>query len=98
LTKDGEVLGTFALYSSEPRIPTDAEIQLIEAAGHIALIAIERQRSRAALTTAFHEIAKSEAELRTIIDAIPQLIVAIGADGNLLYANSNNTWVSSCKA
>jgi PAS domain S-box-containing protein len=87
LTKDGEVLGTFALYSSKPRIPTDAEIQLIEAAGHIALIAIERQRSRAALTTALHEIAKSEAELRTIIDAIPQLIVAIGADGNLLYAN-----------
>jgi len=87
LTKDGEVLGTFALYSSEPRIPTDAEIELIEAAGHIALIAIERQRSRAALTTALHEIAKSEAELRTIIDAIPQLIVAIGADGNLLSAN-----------
>jgi formate hydrogenlyase transcriptional activator len=87
LTKDGEVLGTFALYSSEPRIPTDAEIELIEAAGHIALIAIERQRSRAALTTALHEIAKSEAELRTIIDAIPQLIVAIGADGNLLYVN-----------
>jgi PAS domain S-box-containing protein len=48
LTKDGEVLGTFALYSSEPRIPTDAEIELIEAAGHIALIAIERKRSRAA--------------------------------------------------
>jgi formate hydrogenlyase transcriptional activator len=87
LTKDGEVLGTFALYSSEPRIPTDAEIKLIEAAGHIALIAIERQRSRAALTTALDEIAKSEAELRTIIDAIPQLIVAIGADGNHLYAN-----------
>jgi PAS domain S-box-containing protein len=87
LTKDGKVLGTFALYSSEPRIPTDPEIELIEAARHIALIAIERQRSRAALTTALHEIAKSEGELRTIIDAIPQLIVAIGADGNLLYAN-----------
>jgi PAS domain S-box-containing protein len=87
LTKDGEVLGTFALYSSEPRVPTDAEIGLIEAAGHIALTAIERQRSRPALTTALHEIAKSEAELRTITDAIPQLILAIGADGNLLYAN-----------
>jgi PAS domain S-box-containing protein len=87
LTKDGEVLGTFALYSSEPRIPTNAEIELIEGAGHIALIAIERQRSRAALITALDEIAKSEAELRTIIDAIPQLIVAIGADGNFLSAN-----------
>jgi formate hydrogenlyase transcriptional activator len=87
LTKDGEVLGTFALYSSEPRIPTNAEIELIEGAGHIALIAIERQRSRAALTTALDEIAKSEAELRTIIDAIPQLIVALDADGQLLSAN-----------
>jgi formate hydrogenlyase transcriptional activator len=87
VTKNGEVLGTFALYSSEPRIPTDAEIKLIEAAGHIALIAIERQRSRAALTTALDEIAKSEAELRTIIDAIPQFIVAIGADGTFLDAN-----------
>jgi formate hydrogenlyase transcriptional activator len=87
LTKDGEVLGTFALYSSEPRIPTKAEIELIEGAGRIALIAIERQRSRAALTTALDEIAKSEAELRTVIDAIPQLIVAIGADGTFLSAN-----------
>src|ERR1700681_1363246 len=37
----------------------------------------ERKRNEAALATAFGEIAKSEAELRTIIDAIPQLIVAI---------------------
>src|SRR4029077_4726643 len=29
----------------------------------------------------------SRAELRTIIDAIPQLIIAIGADGQYLYAN-----------
>ena len=87
LTKDGDVLGTFALYSSEPRIPTNAEIELIEGAGHIAMIAIERQRSRAALTTALDELAKSEAELRTIIDAIPQLIVALDGDGRFMSAN-----------
>ena len=56
LTKDGEVLGTFALYSSEPRIPTDTEIELIKGEGHIALIAIERQRSRLALEEALVEI------------------------------------------
>jgi PAS domain S-box-containing protein len=39
------------------------------------------------LEKASEEIKKSEAELRTIIDAIPQLIVALGADGNFLYAN-----------
>ena len=36
---------------------------------------------------ALEQIAKSEVELRTIIDAIPQLIVAFGAGGDYLYAN-----------
>jgi formate hydrogenlyase transcriptional activator len=87
ISKDGEVLGTFCLSYAEPRIPSSADLELIQAAAHIARIAIEGERAQAALTRAFDEIAKSEAELRTIIDAIPQLIVAIGTDGNFLYAN-----------
>jgi formate hydrogenlyase transcriptional activator len=47
----------------------------------------DRKRNEAALAWAHNEIAKSEAELRTVIDAIPQLIIAIGADGNFRYAN-----------
>src|SRR5580704_16051938 len=47
----------------------------------------DRKCNEVALATAHDEIAKSEAELRTIIDAIPQLIVAIGADGGFLNAN-----------
>jgi PAS domain S-box-containing protein len=47
----------------------------------------ERKRNEAALTSAFEELAKSEAELRTIIDAIPQLIVTLRADGTFLAAN-----------
>src|ERR1700674_2061832 len=43
LTKDGEVLGTFALYAKELRTPSDAELELIEGAAHIAQIAIGRQ-------------------------------------------------------
>jgi PAS domain S-box-containing protein len=87
LSKDQQVLGTFGMYYAEPRIPSETDLRLIEGAGHIAVIAIEGERSQAALTRAFDEIAKSEAELRTIVDAIPQLIAAIGTDGNLLYAN-----------
>ena len=49
LTKDNEVLGTFALYSREARVPSEEDLALIKAAGHIALIAIERQRSQAKL-------------------------------------------------
>jgi PAS domain S-box-containing protein len=87
LSRDQQVLGTFGMYYAEPRSPSETDLRLIEGAGHIAVIAIEGARSQAALTTAFDEIARSEAELRTIIDAIPQLIIAIGADGNFLYAN-----------
>ena len=47
----------------------------------------DRKRAEGELRRAFDEVAKSEAELRTIIDAIPQLIIAIGADGNFLSAN-----------
>jgi PAS domain S-box-containing protein len=86
-SKDQQLLGTFGMYYAEPRIPGETDLRLIEGAGHIAVIAIEGERSQAALASAFGEIAKSEAELRTIIDAIPQLIIAIGADGNFLYAN-----------
>jgi PAS domain S-box-containing protein len=87
LSKDQQVLGTFGMYYAEPHTPSETDLRLIEAASHIAVIAIEGERSQAALTRAFDEIAKSEAELRTIIDAIPQLIIAIGADGNFQYAN-----------
>jgi formate hydrogenlyase transcriptional activator len=80
MSQDGKVLGTFCMYYREVRHPGTRDIQLIDYASRIAGIAIERERSRSALT-------KSEAELRTIIDAIPQLIIAVGADGTFLYAN-----------
>ena len=41
-TSDGRVLGTFAILYREPRSPGASDLQLIENAGHIAGIAIER--------------------------------------------------------
>jgi PAS domain S-box-containing protein len=45
IAKNGDVLGTFAMYFAEPRSPSDGDVQLIEGAGQIALIAIERKRA-----------------------------------------------------
>src|ERR1700682_5086780 len=87
LSKDQQLLGTFAMYYAEPRIPSESDLQLIEGAGHVAVIAIEGERARAALAKAVEEIKKSEAQLRTIIDAIPQLVTVLGPDGKNLYAN-----------
>ncbi len=44
-TSDGKVLGTFAILYREVRRPSASDLQLIENAGRIAGIAIERQRS-----------------------------------------------------
>ena len=87
LSKEQQVLGTFGMYYAEPRTPSETDLRLIEGAGHVAAIAIEGERSHAELTKAHDEIAKSEAELRTIIDAIPQLIVVLDPNGKTLYAN-----------
>ena len=89
LSKNGDVLGTFGLYSTEIRAVGPDDLELLEKAGHIALIAIERDRAQAALTTALSEVRKSEAELRGIVDMIPLLIAVLAPDGQALYVNQS---------
>jgi formate hydrogenlyase transcriptional activator len=87
LTKENQVLGTFAVYSPECRVPTDDDLALIEAAGHVTLLAIERQRSHEALTSALADARKSETELRRMTDAVAQSIVVLNPDGKAISAN-----------
>ena len=87
LTKEKEVLGTFAFYSHEPRVPVDEDLALIEGAGHIARIAIERQRSQEALRNALDHVQKSEARLRQVIDTIPTLAWCNLPDGPNEFLN-----------
>jgi formate hydrogenlyase transcriptional activator len=51
--------------------------------------AIERDRAQEALREALAEVRKSEAELRTIVDMIPQLIAVLAPDGQALYVNQS---------
>src|SRR5947208_1680542 len=67
--------------------PDIRELRFIEDAGHSAVIAIEGERSRAALQKAFLELKASEQELRRIVDAIPQTIVVLSPNGTPLYGN-----------
>jgi formate hydrogenlyase transcriptional activator len=87
VTKDQQVLGTFAVYSPECRVPTDDDLALIEAAGHVTLLAIERQRSHETLTNALADVRKSETELRRMTDAVAQSIVVLNPDGRAISAN-----------
>jgi formate hydrogenlyase transcriptional activator len=89
LSKDHEVLGTFAIYYRQPRTPDESDFRLLEGASHIAVIAIEGERARAALAKATEELKKSEAELRMMVDAIPQSITVLRPDGRNIYANQS---------
>jgi len=87
ISKDGEVLGTFCLSYAEPRIPNSRDLELIQAAGHIALVAIELERSHLALKNAVVEIKNSENKLRTIIDTIPGFVCTLSAAGEVELVN-----------
>jgi formate hydrogenlyase transcriptional activator len=87
LTKDQNVLGTFAVYSTEQKVPTDTDLALTESASHIALLAIQRQRSHEALARALDDIRKSEEDLRRTTDAITQAIIVLDPGGKAIYAN-----------
>ena len=73
LISNGELLGTFCIAYSQPRTPNGRDLELIEAAAHIARIAIERQRSQESLKSALETVRNSETRLRQVIDAIPTL-------------------------
>src|SRR3989454_3607335 len=87
LSKDGHVLGTFGLYHTKANAVRADEIEVVEQAGNIALLAIERNRAQAALTNALAAVEKSESELRTMVDMIPQMIAVLAPDGHALYVN-----------
>src|SRR5216684_1506609 len=87
ISNSGEVLGTFCIGYSQPRTPTSLDLQLIEAAGHIARIAIERHQSQEALTAALAEIKDSETNLRRVIDTIPTLAWCNTPDGPNEFLN-----------
>src|ERR1700693_3470228 len=87
ISKNQEVLGTFCLYYAEPRSANDTDLRLIEGADHIAVIAIEGERSQEALRSASEEIRNSEARLRKIIDTIPTIAWCTLPDGTGIFWN-----------
>ncbi len=59
LSGRGKVLGSFAMYYREPRLPTDAETRLTDIATRIAGLAIDQQLAREILTRTQTELSRA---------------------------------------
>ena len=81
---DQTVLGTFALYFSEPREPTPQLIELTTHASHVAAAAIQRHRDR--------EVARaSEERARLIVEHALDASVLMDSDGIVTGWNARAT-------
>lgn len=59
-SSQGEVIATFAMYYREPRMPGDAEQEIIRQIAHLAGIAIERKLTQDALRTSEAYLAEAQ--------------------------------------
>jgi PAS domain S-box-containing protein len=89
LSAQGTVLGTFGIYSREPRSPTPQERKLIEQFGHVASVAIEHTRAQESLR-------RSEAKYRDLIDVSPDAIYIIDTDLTYVLANPAGAELAGC--
>src|SRR5438034_4054338 len=80
LSSEEKVLGTFCIYERETRSPNPHDLEVIEKATYLARVAIERDRAETNLRT-------SEEKYRDLINASPDAICVLDADGKCLLVN-----------
>jgi PAS domain S-box-containing protein len=81
-SRDGSVLGTFAIFQHHPARPSQIQLDLIGQVTHIASIAIERALAEETLK-------RSERELKLIIDTIPAMAWSARPDGSGEFFNQH---------
>jgi two-component system cell cycle sensor histidine kinase/response regulator CckA len=81
-SRDGGVLGTFAVYYREPRTPDVEHLQLIAHATYLAAIAMEWDRDKA-------ELSAAENRYRTLVERLPAVtyVAELGASGPWHYVS-----------
>ena len=81
-SQEGGILGTFAIYYREPRMPEAEHLQLIAHATHLAAIAMEWGRARA-------ELRSAENRYRTLVERLPAItyIAELGSHGRWHYVS-----------
>ena len=82
IAQHGEVLGTFAVYYRETRVPNSDDLRLIAHASHLVALAIGRDHDKSQLKAA-------EDRYRTLVERLPAItyIAELGAAGPWHYVS-----------
>jgi PAS domain S-box-containing protein len=87
----GSVLGTFAIYWRKPSLPSAQQERIIGQMTHLAAVAIERNRTEAALQESeeqFHEAMRAaKARFEGILEIAEDAIISVGSDQCILLFN-----------
>ncbi|WPL15806.1 Cyclic di-GMP phosphodiesterase Gmr [Thiorhodovibrio winogradskyi] len=78
--RDGQVLGTFAIYLRDARAPEQADLRLIASAAELASIVIEHQQDATARRAA-------EERAQLLLNSTVEGIFGIDLDGRISFAN-----------
>jgi PAS domain S-box-containing protein len=77
---NGDVIGTFAMYSREPRSPSQREQQIVEQITHLAGIAIQRKLDE-------DKLRDSEDQWRAVFENNPIMSFVVDAAGTVVSVN-----------
>jgi PAS domain S-box-containing protein len=77
---DGGLLGALDVYCRQARPPADDDTGLMEIAGHLAEIAIERERGQEAL-------ARGTRMLEQVLDSLPVGVWVLDGEGTIIFGN-----------
>ncbi len=86
-----KVLGTFAMYYAEPREPLPHEVEWVDAATHLAAIAICREASD-------HALLESEARYRLMVDTAYEGIWQVDTEARATFVNHRMGEMLGCPA
>jgi len=81
ISSDGSVIGTFALYHTDPKKPNPFEIELMEDMGQLAAISIESHRIK-------KEKNMLNKMLSNIINSMPSILICFDPNGNVTHWNN----------
>ena len=81
ISSDGSVIGTFALYHTDPKKPNPFELELMEDMGQLAAISIESHRIK-------KEKNMLNKMLSNIINSMPSILICFDPNGNVTHWNN----------